>query len=142
MPARRSSPTSTRSAERLEDETGAGLLGSIVGVTVFLVLLLFAVQLAMNLYATSAVTSVAFDAARKVAGADAVTPAIAEADARQVLDDFEAHGGTLRFHWDNSRADVVVLRLEAKRPTPLLPNVSFPFQTVDRTVTVRREALR
>jgi hypothetical protein len=142
MPAARSRTTSTRSAERLGGESGAGLLGSVIGVTVFLVLLLFAVQLAMNLYATSAVTSVAFDAARKVAGADHVAPATAEADARRVLDEFEAQGGKLTFDWDDTRDDVVVLRLEAKRPAPLLAKVSFPFQTIDRTVRVRREGPR
>jgi hypothetical protein len=118
------------------------LLGSIVGVTVFLVLLLFAVQLAMNLYATSAVTSVAFDAARQVAGSAAVSPEDAEAHARAVLDDFDAEGGQLAFDWHRSTPDEVVLEVRAVRPTPLLPAVRFPFQTVRRTVTVRREAPR
>jgi hypothetical protein len=132
VPGTRSRTTSTRSA----DETGSGLLGTLVGVTVFLVLLLFAVQLAVNLYATSAVTTGAYDAARKVAGAEGVTPAEAEAAARDLLDEPE-----LTFTWDTSRDDVVVLRLEARRPS-LLPNVPMPFQVIDRTVTVRREALR
>jgi hypothetical protein len=118
------------------------MLGSIVGVTVFLVLLLFAVQLAMNLYATSAVTSVAFDAARQVAGSAGTSPGDAEAHARALLDDFEAHGGTLRFDWGASTPDEVVLHVEAERPTPLLRDVHFPFQTVKRTVTVRRESSR
>lgn len=113
-----------------------------VGVTVFLVLLLFAVQLAMNLYATSAVTSVAFDAARQVAGSAATSRQDAEAHARAVLDDFEAQGGRLHFDWTASDPDRVVLRIEAVRPTPLLPKVHFPFQTVKRTVTVRREKPR
>jgi hypothetical protein len=103
---------------------------------VFLVLLLFAAQLAMNLYATSAVTSVAFDAARRVAAADGVTPAEAEASARQVLGEQQ-----LTFHWDDTRDDVVVLRVEAERPS-MLPHVHLPFQVVDRTVTVRREVDR
>ena len=130
--------TSTRS-----DEAGVGLLSSIVGVTVFIVLLLFAVQLALNLYATSAVTAVAFDAARQVAGSDGGPAAAASAEdhARHVLGRFETGGGTLRFRWDTSRDDVVVLEVVAERPS-LLANVGFPFQRVDRTVTVRWERAR
>lgn len=125
-----------------DGEEGTGLLGSIVGVTVFLVLLLFAVQVALNLYATSAVTGVAFDAARIVAGADGGPGAVpaAEAHARGVLADLESGGGSLDFEWTVSD-DVVVVRVRASRP-PLLAAVPFPFESVDRTVRVRREALR
>jgi hypothetical protein len=130
----RSSRTSTRSAE-----DGAGLIGSIVGVTVFLVLLLFAVQLALNLYATSAVSAVAWDAAREVAHDG--DPARAEQRARAVLDRYEEGGGRLSFDWDVSRPDVVVLHVVAERE-PLLANVRFPFQRVERTVTVRWERFR
>jgi hypothetical protein len=110
---------------------------------VFLVLLLFAVQLALNLYATSAVTSVAFDAARQVAGSAGgpSSAADAEARARRVLDRFESGGGRLVFVWDTSRADVLALTVEAERPS-LLPHVRFPFQHVQRTVTVRWERER
>jgi hypothetical protein len=139
MPARGSRTTSTRSVDRVEDETGSGLLGSVVGVTVFLVLLLFAVQLAMNLYATSVVTTVTFDAARKVAGSAHGSTTQAEADARTLLRGFDA--ASLRFTWGGN-ADVVTLHVVARRPTSLLPNVSFPFATVDRMVRVRREQPR
>jgi hypothetical protein len=107
-----------------------------VGVTVFLVLLLFAVQLAMNLYTTSVVTSVTFDAARNVAGAQRTSTMQAEADARALLGGFD--DGTLRFDWGGN-ADVVTLQVTARRPSPLLRNVPFPFATVERTVRVRRE---
>lgn len=117
---------------------GTGLVGSVVGVTMFLVLLLFGVQVAMNLYATSAVTAVAFDAARDVAGATPI--AEAEAEARGVLGRFESAGGRLDFDWGGS-ADVVVLTVRAQRPS-LLPRVRFPFETIERTVRVRRERLR
>lgn len=126
--------------DRWADEAGTGLVGSLVGVTVFLVLLLFAVQLALNLYATSAVTSVAFDAARQVAASDGGVDATAtaEARARELLGRFEEGGGELLFDWTTTRDDVVVLRVVAERPS-LLANVSFPFQRVARTVTVRWE---
>jgi len=128
------SRTSTTSGE-----VGAGLIGSIVGVTVFLTLLLFAVQLALNLYATSAVSAVAWDAAREVALAG--DPDRAEQRARSILDPYEERGGQLSFDWDVSRDDVVVLHVVAERE-PLLANIRFPFQRVERTVTVRWERFR
>jgi hypothetical protein len=144
MPASTSKPTSTTSVRRLQqEERGTGLLGSVVGVTVFLVLLLFATQLALNLYATSAVTSVAFDAAREVAGSDGGPASAdrAERHARSVLDRFESGGGRLEFAWDVGREDVVALTVVAERPS-LLSRVRFPFQRVRRTVTVRWERPR
>ena len=128
------SRTSTRS-----DESGAGLIGSIVGVTVFLTLLLFAVQLALNLFATSAVSAVAWDAAREVAHHGETDRA--EQRARSILDRYEEQGGRLSFDWDVSRDDVVVLHVVAERE-PLLANIRFPFQRIERTVTVRWERFR
>jgi hypothetical protein len=114
-----------------------------VGVTVFIVLLLFAVQLSLNLYATSVVTTVTYDAARQVAGSDGGPLATrdAEARARDLLDRFESGGGSLRFRWDTTRDDVLVLEVVAERPA-LLANVRFPFQRVERTAVVRWERLR
>lgn len=134
MPAAESNRTSTRSGE-----AGAGLLGTIVGVTVFLTLLLFAVQLALNLYATSAVTAVAYDAAREVATSG--DPVRAESRARQVLDQYEARGGRLTFDWRTGDPDAVVLRVVAERPG-LFDHLRVPFQRVERTVRVRWERLR
>ena len=50
-------------------ERGAGLVGTVAGITVILVLLLFATQVLVDLYARSAVTAAAYDAARQVAAA-------------------------------------------------------------------------
>ena len=58
---------------RARGERGAGLLSTVAGVVVFLVFLLFAVQLLFGLYATSTVNAVANDAATRAAGADAPT---------------------------------------------------------------------
>jgi hypothetical protein len=114
-----------------------------VGVTIFLVLLFYAVQLALNLYATSTVTAVAFDAARHVAGSDGgpSSTAAAEAHARSILDEYESRGGTLEFAWDTSRDDVVLLEVTAERPS-LFARLSVPFQRVHRTVRVRWERPR
>ena len=135
--------TTSEAERRLGVESGTGLLGSIVGITVFLVLLLFAVQLALNLTATSAVTGVAYDAARIVAGRAGGDDAAgtAEAHARSVLGRFEQHGGQLSFAWDLSSPDTVRLTVRAVRPS-LLAGVPFPFERVERTVTVRRERPR
>jgi hypothetical protein len=125
------------------------LIGSIVGVTVFLVLLLFAVHLVLNLYGTSVVTAAAFDAARLRAGGAGAEVSEAEAE-QQVLDLLDGYrdGGRLQLSWSypdtdgDGEADVVALRIVAAHPTDLLAGVRFPFQDIDRTISVRMERLR
>lgn len=135
---------SERSAD--DAEVGAGLIGTVFGVAAFLVLLLFAVQLVLNLYATTVVTAVGFDAARIVAGDDAgvagrgSSEAAAEAFARGLLGGYETHG-RLDMSWGYDE-DFVRLRVQATHPTRLLPNVVFPFQRIDRTITIRLEDFR
>lgn len=125
------------------------MIGSIVGVTVFLVLLLFAVHLVLNLYGTSVVTAAAFDAARLRAGGagSVVSEAQAEAQALELLGGYR-DGGRLQLSWSypdtdgDGQADVVTLRIVAAHPTDLLVGVRFPFQDIDRTISVRMERLR
>jgi hypothetical protein len=125
------------------------LIGSIVGVTVFLVLLLFAVHLVLNLYGTSVVTAAAFDAARLRAGGAGAEVSEAEAE-QQVLELLDGYrdGGRLQLSWSypdtdgDGEADVVALRIVAAHPTDLLAGVRFPFQDIDRTISVRMERLR
>lgn len=118
------------------------MVSSVVGVTAFLALLLFAVQLAFNLYATSTVTAAAFDAARIAAGADGDRVA-AEANLRQLL-----AGQELGLSWEyrdtdgEPGVDALALTVEVENPTRLLRLVPVPYQHVSRTVTVRLEALR
>lgn len=129
-------------ALRRHDERGGGPLSAWFGFVVFLVLLLFAVQVLFNLYATSVVTSVAYDAARKVAGQHGGPgfQAEAEGDARRALG---RYGDRVSFEWD-STADVVVLRVRATSPSVLFPSLSGPlaFGDIDRTVRVRVERFR
>ncbi|MGI9032390.1 MAG: hypothetical protein ACR2HY_01630 [Acidimicrobiales bacterium] len=124
------------------DERGSGPLSAWFGLSVFLVLLLFAVQVLFNLYATSVVTSVSYDAARRVATAsgDPGTAATAEADARQSLGRYASR---VSFQWAID-ADTVVLRVRANNPSILLPAVAGPvaFGDIDRTVRVRVERFR
>lgn len=126
------------------DDAGVGLVPAVGGVAVFVAFLLFACQLLVDLYATSAVTAVANDAARVVAGASAVdrpsATAEAEAHARAVLGEV---GATATFEWSVG-SDVVGLRVVADNPSFIPPSLgaTLGFDRVDRTVRIRTEALR
>ena len=145
MPESGSRTTSSRSSRA---ERGAGAIGSLVGVSVFLVLLLFAVHLVLNLYGTSVVTAAAFDAARLRAGSRGTVASELDAErhARQLLDGYRSE--QLSMTWDYSDTDgdggpdVVTLRVVAEHPTDLVGGVRLPFQRLDRTVTVRLERFR
>jgi hypothetical protein len=124
-------------------ERGSGPISTWIGFVVFLGLLLFAVQSLLNLYATSVVNSVAYDAAREVAGADggADVMAQAEARARGLLGRF---GQQVSFDWSATNDDDVVLRVRGTVPRVLLPLQRGPVALgeIDRTVRVRVERFR
>jgi len=130
-------------------EAGVGLVGSLAGVTVFLSLLLFAAQVVLNLYATSAVTAAAFDAARVVAGGDGGPgfELAAEAHARRLLG---RYGENVTFQWaypdvdGDGAGDEVHLRVQARSAGRLLPRMDdrLPFASIERTVVVRAERVR
>ena len=131
------------------DDRGSGLFAAVAGVVVFLAFLLLAVQLLFNLYATSVVTSVAYDAAREVAtsGIDfGDGPAVraqqrrAQTRAEQLLGKY---ADRVEFSWSTS-LERVRLRVEAINPTFLLPALrgTVGFDTIDRTVEVRVERER
>lgn len=133
----------------MRSDRGAGLIGTIGGVLVFLVLLTFAVQLLFNLYATSAVTAAAHDAAHMVASGDLDhddpvamewATADAEAAARSLLG---RYGERASFSWAFDD-DHVTLTVTATHPPLAVHHVSgvFGLNEVVRSVTVRREQLR
>ncbi|HEY5153269.1 MAG TPA: hypothetical protein VIJ47_00950 [Acidimicrobiales bacterium] len=131
-------------------DRGAGLIGLIAGVSVFLVFLLFAVQLLINLYATSSVTDAAWDGARQVAGAridhgdpSALVTAEAAGDARMRAE-LGRFSERVTFDWSGTDADSVVVRVRGTTPRFGLPGISVPlgFDAIDRTVRVRVEVLR
>ena len=111
-----------------------------IGVLVFLLLLLLAVQVIYNLYATSAVTAAAFDGARLAAGSDAGPDGRAEAAAhvKAVLGRYGSERVAVSFQPD---PDDVVLRVVADNPSflPLALRRPLGFDTIDRTVRVRVE---
>ncbi len=141
-----STPRSVRSASEgaATRQRGLGLVGSLAGVIAFLSFLLFAVQLAYDLYATSAVTSAAFDAVRVVAGGDAEGDPAARTDAeeraRRVLG---RYGERVAFTWSVDD-DVVALRVQATNPSFIPAALRRPLRldVVDRTVRARVERLR
>ena len=118
-------------------ERGAGLLPTVAGVAVFLVLLLFAVQVLLNLYATSVVTGAAYDAARTVAatGGDPMAVEGAEDHARSVMG---RYGDRVEFEWDVA-GDDVVLHVSAENRMFAFPG---GVQRLDRTVRARIECVR
>jgi hypothetical protein len=124
------------STERGED--GTGIIGTVVGVLIFLSLLLFAVQVLVGLYATTVVSAAAYDAAKAVAGADGGLEAreVAVEDARRRLGRV---GERASFAWGES-PDAVVLTVRAPRPQFLPASLGLP--DVVRTARVRIEAVR
>ena len=117
-----------------------GLVGTLVGFAIFLVLLLFATQVMVRMYATSALTSAATRAAQTVAQAPvpALEVAGAEAAARQQLGSFGS--ARARFVWVEVDGSQVVLHVVARSPEflPGLPG----WSRISRTVTVRTERFR
>ncbi len=125
------------------DERGGGPISLWIGFSVFLVMLLFAVQVLFNLYAASVVTAVSYDAARRVAGTEGGPGHIAEAEqqARQALG---RYADRVTFDWSATSNEQVVLRVQADNPSVLLPVVAGPtaFDSLDRTIRVRVERFR
>lgn len=134
---------------RSRSEAGTGLIGSAAGVAVFLVLLLFAVQLVVNLYASSTVSAAGYDAARQVASrrvdhGDPAAIASAQLDAerrlRRLLGEL---GRSAEVTWQVD-ADTVRLRVVADAPGVLPRRLAqgTALRQVDRTFVVRIEAIR
>lgn len=125
-------------------ERGAGLLSTAAGVVVFLVFLLFAVQLLFGLYASSTVTAVTNDAAHRAAAGGAPPQEVIEADARRNLG---AVGDEAEFRWSEEDVDgdgvtdTVVLLVIAEPPRFIPPSIggAIGLDEVRRTVRVRLE---
>ena len=126
---------------------GAGLLSTAAGVVVFLVFLLFAVQLLFGLYASSTVNAVANDAAVRAASADAPPLEVIEAQARESLGEV---GAAAAFRWATDDAnrdgtpDTVVLEVVIRPPRFIPASVggAIGLDEVRRTVRVRVEEVQ
>ena len=123
------------------------MLGTTLGLFVFLLTMFAAVQVAYALYARSMLTNAAHDAARHVAGygtagdRDAARTREAAAFAGRVggLDEHD-----VRLVWAADDADVVAVRVVAELPS-LLPRGlgdAFGIGSTDREIRVRVERER
>jgi hypothetical protein len=115
------------------------MVGTLVGFTIFLVLLLFSAQVLVRLYATSTLTSAATRAAQEVAQAPVPAAAVpaAQAAARSALGSFGAAHAT--FTWKEVDDQQVVLEVQAQSPA-FIPWAGSA--DIDRTITVRTERFR
>lgn len=133
---------------RCQAEEGTGTIATSAGTAVFLVFMLFAVQLTMSLYATSTVNAAGYDAARTVASkaVDHEDPVAvrratrrAEGGLRQLLGDL---GRDAQLSWSIDGGSV---RLRVRATTPgILPSGladTAGLRSIDRTFVVRIESV-
>lgn len=111
-----------------------------MGFAIFMVLLLFAVQVVVRLYAESALTAAATRAADTVASSPVPLAGVApaEAEARRELGSFGALH--TKFLWREVDGQQVVLEVESRSPE-FLPGLSG-WSRIQRTVVVRTERFR
>lgn len=136
-------------------EDGQGLVPTLAGFAVVLVMILVVSQVAFDLYARSAVSSAAIDAARSVADDSSSanfpageTAAIARAQMRAVAA-LGAYGHTTDFRWailpSPDQPETVALRvhfdLRGSRYSLVGPLVLPGLNQFDRTVRVRIERI-
>ncbi len=131
-----------------DPQRGAGLVGTSAGFLVFMLMMLAAVQILFNLYATSMVTAAAHDAARQVAGFDAAADrcgevAAAEAAFVRSLGDYGT-AGHATLQWTCNNPNVVRVRVIAQHPSVLPQRMSglSSLTNLDRTIEVRTETPR
>lgn len=117
------------------------MVTSTAGVLIFLGFLLLAAQVTIHLYGTSTATTVAFNAARRVAAADGAYGCDqATADVRERLG---AYGARPDVAVDCQAGGDVVVRVSGPSPARLLAGFGrlAGMDTLDRTVRVRAELL-
>jgi hypothetical protein len=101
-------------------DRGAGLVTTMLGVPVVLLLTLFGTQVLLRLHATSTVRSLAGDAVREVAIDPATAPAAAEQAGQVLRERLGAAGATADLDWALSEAAVTLrVRVEPPRVLPL-----------------------
>lgn len=112
-----------------------------MGVLVFLLLMLLAVQVAFHLYATSVVTAATFDGARLAAASGGLADHDAEAHVRRLLGRYGGEQLEVRFA---SHPDDVVVTVVARSPSVLPAALRRPMRMdrIERTVRVRIEQAR
>lgn len=134
-----------------DSQRGAGLIGTSAAFLAFMLMMLAAVQILFNLYATSMVTAAAHDAALDVASVDAAgkvgnrcgAVAAAEAAFTRSLGEYAA-AGHVTLQWTCNNPDVVRVRVVAEHPTVLPARFAglASLTSLDRTIEIRTEARR
>lgn len=128
-------------------DRGTALFATAIGVLVFLLFVLFSVQLLFSLYATSTVTAVTNDAVQRAATAGAVDLAAIEDDAREGLGSV---GAAAEFSWEredadgDGSADTIALRVTASPPRFIPPSIgdAVGLTEVVHTARARIEEFR
>jgi hypothetical protein len=126
--------------ERLRGDAGTGLISLLGGVLVFLVFLLFACHLLLNLYARSVVSGAAFDGAQYLArrGGDAR----AEAGARDTVAAQVGSANLVRVTRGGDQ-DTVEVTVEVRAPRLMVREwLPWSSDTIIRTARVRIERNR
>ena len=136
----------SRHRARAADD-GTALVGTLFGVTAFLLLLLFAVQVLLGLYTTTVVTSAAADAANELSHApDPTDQRVQQEIGDRAADRLGAFArGPDRFvlDWDGTDGDTVVVTVHARKMTLLPPALGSALgNRIDRTIRVRTERVR
>lgn len=123
----------------LRSEDGSGPISTVFGVAIFLGFLLFATQTLVHLYATSTVTSAAFEAARRGA-ADGGDCADVDTRVRGLLGDY---GQRVAVACERGPEQFEVT-VTAPSPANLLAGfgTGFGLGEIERTAAVRTERLR
>ena len=127
-----------------DDQTGIGIISSVIGFLVFSCLLLVAVQVAFDLYARSTLGAVAADAARVVAGSDAGPTAVAMAEAEQTARaELGAEGRLATFRWAVGPRDVqLTISVPPTRFLPAALTGAVGLSDVSAGARVRLEEVR
>ena len=122
---------------RVAEEAGASTVGSVFGVLIFLIFLLFSAQVLIHLYGTSTVSAVTFDNARLVATGE-LTEDEAGARIRTQLGDY---GDEVIVDVAGSTAEDVVVQVAGPSPARLVTFVTTlaGLDGIERTVRVRVE---
>ena len=123
------------------DQAGTGLLASTWSVLAFFMFMFLAVQIGINLYSTSTVSALAFDASRRAASNGGTRTAIEEAD-RWLQDRL---GSSLDVHKIAWRTDNGVVRLDVdvQPPSLLIGSTSdLGGRRITRSFEVRTELVR
>ncbi len=153
-------PAGQAGAGRWHAEDGEGLFSTLFGVLMFLLFLLFTVQVTTHLYATTVVTTAAYDAARLVSGAQvlgeqeatAVTAGSCPPPSATELERADDHlaellGGLWEpdaADWTGTGTERVALRVSVTSPARIVSGAGalVGLGRIEREVALDRECFR